>query len=235
MIMQLILPNSRASLTKDDLNFIAQSFTNEIDEGKAIHSLMADPESLDQILDKDELWRAIIESKGNLKISLEFYFYILVRRVLVRSGIGERETADYVAAVLANKTRQRQDALQSLRNSPLLCTTDWSIEFLDAPDRYRFELLTFAAETLLVATGLFPSHIAWRESRRASPSIDWYASRCRQGYQEAGKHRLAKRYHMKRIYSEIADCFPTIKGALNTIQSEFLTFKPLPEYNVSGN
>ena len=235
MIMQLVLPNSRASLTKEDLNFIACSLTTGVGEDQAIHKLMTDAQSLDLILDKDELWSAIIESTEPLKISLEFYFYILVRRVLLRNGIADRETADYVAAVLANKTRLRQDALQSLRNSPLLCTTDWSIEFENAPDSYRFELLTFAAETLLVATGLFPDHIAWREKRRASPSIDWYASRCRQGYQEAGKHRLAKRYHMKRIYSEIADCFPTIKGALNTIQSEFLTFKQLPNYNVSGN
>ena len=229
--MQLVLPNSRASLTKDDLNFIAQALTSEANECKALHSLMTDAETLDDILDKDELWTAILESPGPLKISLEFYFYILVRRVLLRNGIQERETADYVAAVLANKTRQRQDALQSLRNSPLLCTADWSIEFENAPDSYRFELLTFAAETLLVVTGLFPAHIAWREKRRAAPGIDWYASRCRQGYQEAGRHRLAQRYHMDHIYSEIADCFPTIQGALNTMQSEFLTFRPLPEYN----
>ena len=75
MFMQLVLPNSRASLTKEDLKFIARSLTTEVDEDKAIHSLMTDTESMDLILDKDELWTAIMESTAPLKISLEFYFY----------------------------------------------------------------------------------------------------------------------------------------------------------------
>ena len=172
--MYITLPNARAAFKHEDFKFILRALSNTEDEDKALESLFMDKDSFNQILDDNDICNALHENTEPLKLSLEFYFYIIVRRVLMQNGIKERKTADYIAAVIASRARQQNDALQSFKNSPLLCTTDWSIEFENAPESYRFELLIFAAETLLVVTGLFPEHIAWREERRAAPGIDWY-------------------------------------------------------------
>jgi hypothetical protein len=81
---------------------------NSLQEGKSLVELLTDIETRDQILDHEELVRAVLEKPGNLTISPQFYFYILARLVLKRSGIDDRALTDYVAALLEKFSQIRQ-------------------------------------------------------------------------------------------------------------------------------
>ena len=82
--------------------------------------LLTDPESRDQILDDESLYRAILENRGNLTISPQFYFYALARLVLRRVGIEDRTLSDYVAALLEKFSSTRRDARANGRRADYL-------------------------------------------------------------------------------------------------------------------
>src|SRR5579859_948588 len=99
--MKLIQSNCRAQFAAEDIQFILSVLGGKIGTADCLIKLLADEESRDLILDDDALFHALLERRGCLKVSSRFYFYILVRHVFRRSGVGDRAVADYVAEVLA--------------------------------------------------------------------------------------------------------------------------------------
>ena len=97
----MIQPNCRARFTAQDFEFVVRILARDSRQKVSLVELLTDPETRDQILDHECLYRAILENTGNLAISPHFYFYILSRLVLRRSGIDDRVLSDYVAALLA--------------------------------------------------------------------------------------------------------------------------------------
>src|SRR5207244_9620931 len=51
---------------------------------------------------------AILSNCGHLRISSQFYFYVLARHVLQQGGIGDRKLCDYVASLLEAFSRANQ-------------------------------------------------------------------------------------------------------------------------------
>jgi hypothetical protein len=96
----MIQPNCRARFTAEDFNFVVRTLAKSPGNEVSLVQLLTDIETRDQILDHDDLVRAVLERPGNLTISPQFYFYILARLVLKRSGIDDRTLTDYVAALL---------------------------------------------------------------------------------------------------------------------------------------
>src|SRR6202048_4657075 len=96
----MIQPNCRARFTGEDFDFVIRTLAKSQGNKVGLVELLTDIEARDQILDHDGLVRAVLEGPGNLTISPQFYFYILARLVLKRSGIDDRNLSGYVASLL---------------------------------------------------------------------------------------------------------------------------------------
>src|ERR1039458_6209209 len=79
----------------EDIDFILSVLGRKIGTAECLVKLLADEETRDLILDDEALLHALLERGGCLRVSSRFYFYILVRQVLRRSGIQDRAVADY--------------------------------------------------------------------------------------------------------------------------------------------
>src|SRR5690349_14593384 len=98
--MKVIRPTCRAHFTPADYAFIG-SVMPKAGAKEPLFHLFSDAGSLDVLLDDPRLFRAVVDLRGCLSLSLPFYFYVLVRHALLREDVRDREIADYVASVLA--------------------------------------------------------------------------------------------------------------------------------------
>src|SRR5262249_25276446 len=99
--MKMIQPNCRVQFAAEDVDFILSVLGPRIGNAECLIKLLSDEDSRDVILDDEALFHGLLERRGCLRVSSRFYFYILVRNVLRRSGVEDRAVADYVGEVLA--------------------------------------------------------------------------------------------------------------------------------------
>src|SRR4051812_47418386 len=99
--MKVIQPNCRIQFTSADIDFVVSILGTKAGTADCVTKLLGDPDTRDLILDDDTLFHALLERRGCVMVSSHFYFYILVRNVLKRTGVDDRVVADYVAEVLA--------------------------------------------------------------------------------------------------------------------------------------
>src|SRR5690242_18288837 len=104
----MIQANCRARFTGEDFDFVVRTLARHVGQKVSLVQLLTDLETRDEILDHEALIRAVLETPFHLAISPQFYFYILARLVLKRSGINDRTLADYVAALLEKFSQARQ-------------------------------------------------------------------------------------------------------------------------------
>jgi hypothetical protein len=186
--------------------------------------LLADEESRDLILDDEALLHALLERRGCLRVSSRFYFYILVRQVLRRSGIEDRAVADYVAEVLAEFSRaERASCVVPGQPAPL----DYFFEMLaalqTADERTSFLIRVHIGNHSLFLSGVFPARIRYRAERRGFPDLKYYEGLGRTQYRAASDHRLALRYDVAGIFDTLAERFETTRLALNDIADRFFS------------
>ena len=106
--MTVIQANCRVQFTAADVDFILAVLGRKKGDAALLTALLADLETRDLILDDETLFRALLEQRGCLNVSPHLYFYVLVRRVLRRSGLDDRNVADYVAEVLTEFSREER-------------------------------------------------------------------------------------------------------------------------------
>ena len=88
--MNIILPNCRLQFTPSDLEFLSRTLGRQPADATALKQLLHDPAARDLILDNETLFHALLESPACLNVSTHFYFYVLVRRVLLKNSIADR-------------------------------------------------------------------------------------------------------------------------------------------------
>src|SRR5437667_12909908 len=101
----MIRANCRARFTAADFDFIVRTLARSRGDSVSLVDLLSDAEMLDSILDHPKLVETILCNAGNLRISSQFYFYILARHVLQQAGIGDRKLSDYIASLLETFSR----------------------------------------------------------------------------------------------------------------------------------
>jgi hypothetical protein len=139
--MKFIQPNCRVQFTAADVEFILASLGRKSGDAACLTQLLADPDSRDAILDDEKLFHAVLENRGCLTISSHFYFYILVRHVLRRSGLDDRMVADYVAEILAEYSHiERARVRAPGESAPLDYFFEMLLALQRADDRCGFEL-----------------------------------------------------------------------------------------------
>ncbi len=206
------------------LTLFFRSSGAKVGTAECLVKLLADEESRDLILDDEALLHALLERQGCLRVSSRFYFYILVRQVMRRSGIRDRAVADYVAEVLAEFSRtERLSCVVPGQATPL----DYFFEMLaalqTADDHTSFLIRVHIGNHSLFLSGVFPARIRFRAERRGFPDLRYYEGLGRTHYRAASDHRLARRYDVAGIFDTLAERFETARLALNDIADRFFS------------
>ncbi len=222
--MNVIQPNCRVQFTAQDIDFILNVLRPKVGAADALVQLLADEESRDLVLDDEDLLRAVLENRNCLRISVHFYFYILVRQVFRRSDILERGVADYVAEVLAEFSRlERTECRVKGQPQPL----EYFFEMLGAlqtvDDTTRFHIRAHIGNWSLFLSGIFPDHIRLRAEMHGAPDLKYYEELGRSNYRVASDHRLARKYDLEGIFTTLAERFKTTRLALNDLGERLLT------------
>jgi hypothetical protein len=222
--MKMIQPNCRVQFAAEDVEFILSVLGQKIGTAECLVKLLSDQDSRDLILDDDALFHALLERRGCLRVTSRFYFYILVRQILRRSGIHDRDVADYVAEVLAEfASAERARCVLPGQQNPL----DYFFEMLaalqTADDRTSFHIRVHIGNYSLFLSGVFPERIRFRAEARGFPDLKYYEALGRTHYRAASDHRLAQRYELTKIFGTLSDRFQTARLALNDISDRLFS------------
>jgi hypothetical protein len=216
--MKVIQPNCRVEFAAQDIDFILSVLGKRIGTAECLLKLLSDEESRDLILDDDALFHALLDREGCLRVSTQFYFYILVRQVFRRSKIQDRQVADYVAKVLSDFARAERARCQLPgQGNPM----DYLFEMLaaanDADARTCFCIRAHIGNYSLFLSGVFPERIRFRSERRGFPGLKYYEGIGRAQYRIAGEHQLARQYELSGVFYTLSERFQTTRLALNDI------------------
>jgi hypothetical protein len=222
--MKVIKPNCRMQFAAQDVEFILSVLGGKLEGPDCLVQLLGDEETRDLILDDEALFHALLERGGCLRVSSHFYFYVLVRQVFKRAGLGDRGVADYVAEMLAEFARsERARCVLPGQTAPL----DYFFEMLaalqTADDHTRFQIRAHIGNYSLFLSGVFPDRIRVRAERRGFPDLKYYVALGRTHFRAASDHRLAQRYALADIFNTLSDRFETTRLALNDISDRLFS------------
>jgi len=223
--MKVIQPNCRIQFTASDIDFVVSLLGNKTGDADCVTRLLSDPDTRDLILDDDKLFHTLLEHRGCLTVSSHFYFYILVRQVLRKTGIDDRVVADYVAEILAEfSSVERSQCRIHGQAQPLNYFFEMLTALRTADDRNNFELRAYIGNYALFITGVFPDRIRVRAEKRGFPDLRYFESLGRANFRVASDHRLAQRYELALIFDTLAERFETTRAALNDLSERLLSF-----------
>ncbi|MEM7147622.1 MAG: hypothetical protein AAF591_21085 [Verrucomicrobiota bacterium] len=173
--MKAVVPRScRRRLEGRDFRFIAEALTGGVEQRGYLETVMQDEESLNAVLEDERLLRAVLELAYPVDISVNLYFYVLVRHSLKEAGIEEVSVADYVAATLGEYAQGNPFGLAG--GEPAV-DFSYHVDFMEALDRAndydRFLLHVHCGNHFMFLTGLFPRYLARRSERRGAPGADF--------------------------------------------------------------
>ncbi len=222
--MKIIQPNCRVQFAAEDMDFILSVLGRKLADTEVLVKLLTDEESRDTLLDDEQIFHALLERGGCLRVSTHFYFYILVRHVFRRAGIEDRTVADYVAEMLSEFARSEQSrCVIPGQPAPL----DYFFEMLaalqTADDRTAFQIRAHIGNYSLFLSGIFPERIRERAERRGFPDLKYYEALGRSQFSTASDHRLAQRYELTEVFSTLAERFGTTRLALNDISDRLFS------------
>ena len=222
--MKMIQPNCRVQFAAEDIDFIVSVLGSKTGEAECLVKLLSDEESRDTILDDDDLFHALLERRGCLRVSTHFYFYVLVRQVFRRSGINDRAVADYVAELLAEFSRaERSRCMVPGQSNPL----DYFFEMLaalqTADDRTSFQIRVHIGNHSLFLSGVFPERIRARAERKGFPDLKYYEALGRSQFRAASDHRLAQRFNLTSVLGTLSERFETTRRALNEVSERLFS------------
>jgi hypothetical protein len=219
--MKVIQPNCRNQFTAADIDFIVSVLGKTSSE--SLLKLFSDPDSLDMILDEEALLKALLEQSGFIHVSRHFYFYVLVRHVLKRSGIDHRMLADYVAAMLVEfSLQERFRRPLNGEGEPMDYLVDMLAALNAADDMKRFLIRAHVGNHSLFVSGVFPERIHYRAQFRGAPEITYYESLGSSNFRVASDHRLAHRFDLSAVFTLLSEHFHDIRLALNDMTDRLL-------------
>ena len=218
----MIQPKCRTRFTADDFAFMVRALTKHESQAVSLVDLLTDAETRDQILDDEALVRAVLENPANLTISPQFYFYVLARLALKRSGLTDRKLADYVAALLEDFTRTRrlQGVMENVQSTYI---SDLLLALRNASSFETFLIRAHIGNYALFITGIFHDNVE-RRSLRGAPSCAFYEDMGRRSFQAVAAHQVARRFEMSDLFENLADHFHHCRVALNRLTEELFDF-----------
>jgi hypothetical protein len=221
--VKVIQPNCRTQFTAADIDFIVSVFRTSEESSEHLIKLFSDPDSLDALLDHDSIFRALLENTGFVRVSRYFYFYVMVRHVLRRSGIEDRSVADYVAALMAEfSILQQMRCTLPNETQPLNYIFEMLAALQRVDEKTRFMIRAHVGNHSLFICGVFPDHIRYRAQFKGAPELEYYESLGSSNFKVASDHQLAQRYDLAPIYSILSEKFHAVRLALNDMSDRLL-------------
>jgi hypothetical protein len=228
----MIRANCRARFTAADFDFIVRTLGRSRADSVSLVDLLSDSEMLDSILDHPRLVETILCNAGHLRISSQFYFYILARHVLQQAGIGDRKLSDYIGSML--ETFSRANQLQSpdkidppsqgygaAGNRAHEYISDMLIALTRATPEQTFLLRAHVGNYSLFISGIFHEN-AQRRSLRGAPDLEFYEQIGRTNYQLVAFHETARRCELTDVFAGLANRFHDVRLALNDLSDRLL-------------
>src|SRR5213592_2580580 len=218
----MIRANCRARFTAADFDFIVRTLARSQTDQVSLVDLLSDLETRDSILDHPRLVDAILNHCGHLRISSQFYFYVLARHVLQQAGMTDRKLCDYVASLL--ETFSRTNGMQSPLNHEdrsRQYVSDMLIALTRATPEQAFLLRAHVGNYSLFISGIFHENTQ-RRSLRGGPDIGFYEQVGRTNYQLVASHAAARRCELDDVFEGLADRFRDVRLALNQLSDRLL-------------
>lgn len=213
---------SRDRFTGADFEFLNEVLAGGQKRGCMI-KLWEDPDALREMLDLKEVLRAVLDSPSALRVSPDFYFYVLVRHAFKQANIQDPDVADYVAGVLAKRIGvHADDPLQDIARG-YTHASDYLAIISSAHAKMKFHLQVAAGNQFMVLTGLFPSFIEKRNQRCGAPDLSFYESFARRAFQGAADSPHARSSRIPRnLLGTLAEAMPDARRSLNRVAEEFV-------------
>ncbi|HMH03158.1 MAG TPA: hypothetical protein VK556_03050, partial [Candidatus Udaeobacter sp.] len=166
---------------------------------------------------------AILNHCGHLRISSQFYFYVLARHVLQQGGIGDRKLCDYVASLLETFSRASQLQIsESIGERVEQYIHDILIALTRATPEQAFLLRAHIGNYSLFISGIFHPAVAGQRSMRGGPDLEFYEQVGRTNYQLVASHATARRCELDDVFEGLADQFRDVRLALNQLSDRLL-------------
>ncbi len=218
----MIRANCRARFTAADFDFIVRTLARSQTDQVSLVDLLSDLETRDSILDHPRLVEAILSNCGHLRISSQFYFYVLARHVLQQGGIGDRKLCDYVASLLEAFSRaNRLQMSDENDNRAQQYISDMLIALTRATPEQAFLLRAHVGNYSLFISGIFHENTQ-RRNLRGGPDIKFYEQVGRTNFQMVASHATARHCELDDVFEELADRFREVRLALNQLSDQLL-------------
>jgi len=218
----MIRANCRSSFQPADVDFLFACLHG--------HSNRSDqPFDLDELLDREEVYRALLDQTGCVNVSPQFYFYVLVRHVLRESGLHNRDLADYVGAMLAEFAQARRLNRAHPDDEQRFNYVFEMLQALESASGPRvFHIRAHVGNYSLFLTGIFPEHVVHRSLRSGAPGIPYFESVGGSNYLTAAEHQLARDLHLENILGCLGDRFGSVRQALNQLSDRLVSLDAVP-------
>jgi hypothetical protein len=218
----MIRANCRERFTAADFDFIVRTLARSQTDQVSLVDLLSDCETRDSILDNPRLVDAILSNPAHLRISSQFYFYVLARYVLRQGGILDRKLCDYVGSLLEAFSRANQlhqAAHIDGRAHEYIC--DMLIALQRVTREQAFLLRAHIGNYSLFITGIFHENTQ-RRCERGGPDLEFYEQIGRSNYQLLAEHATARRCELDDVFDGLAGRFHDVRLALNQLSDRLL-------------
>ena len=230
----MIRANCRARFTAADFDFVVRTLACSRADQVSLVDLLSDADTRDSVLDHPRVIDAILSGTGHLRISSQFYFYVLARHVLQQAGIADRKLCDYVGSLLETFSRASRlqppdkidnpemiGAREGFRSYSQQYISDMLIALTRATPEQAFLLRAHVGNYSLFISGIFHENTE-RRSLRGGPDLKFYEQIGRTNYQLIASHATARRCELNDVYEELADRFREVRLALNQLSDQLL-------------
>ena len=219
----MIRANTRGRLTGADLQLVVLLLSRGSAHRRAYLERRLTNEGPDALLDVPDLLERLLTVRSMLVPSEALFFYVLARHALRRSGLDNRDLADYLAALLLEFGQRdrawRIDWNDDQRHRYLV---DIVADLEATSGERRFKVMVHLGNYALWLAGLFPDYIAARRLRKAGPDVSYYDAMGRRGFGMASDHALADHYGLGAVLKTAAEQFPALRSALNGVSDRVL-------------
>jgi hypothetical protein len=217
----MIQANCRARFTAADFDFVVRTLARSQRDSVSLVDLLADSATRDSVLDSPRLVEAILSNAGQLRISSQFYFFVLARHVLREAGITDRKLSDYIGSLLETFSRANIAAPHTCDERSHQYISDMLIALTRATPEQAFLIRAHVGNYSLFISGIFHEN-AERRSARGGPNLAFYEQIGSRNYQLVANDATAKRCQLNDVYEELADRFREVRVALNHLAEELI-------------
>jgi hypothetical protein len=163
-----------------------------------------------------------LSNTAHLRISSQFYFYVLARHVLRQAGIGDRKLCDYVGSLLETFSRASQlRTPHASGESVQQYISDMLIALQRVTPTQAFLLRAHVGDYSLFVSGIFHENTQ-RRSLRGGPDVRFYEEIGRANYQLVSSHVAARKCELDDVFEGLADRFHDVRLALNRLSDQLL-------------